>query len=61
VSRDRRIPRVIVGKLFTENMHFLACQLIVKPPVPLARIKKVPIVYLIHILVLKVSNVGTPT
>jgi len=55
------MQREIVGKQVSENMHFLACQLILEPPVPLARMKKVHNVYLIHIPVLKVSNVGTPT
>jgi hypothetical protein len=55
------MPREIVGKQVTENMHFLACQLILKHPVPLARIKRVHDAYLIHIPVLKVRNVGTPT
>jgi hypothetical protein len=56
------MQREIVGKQVTENMHFLACQLIVEPPVPLARMKKKGHnVCLIHIPVLKVSNVGTPT
>jgi len=28
--------REIVGKQVSENMHFLACQLILEPPVPLS-------------------------
>jgi len=34
------MQREIAGKQGTENMHFLACQLILVPPVPLARMKK---------------------